>query len=303
MSFTSTALGSVVYVAVMAGLFWFAFLQRKKRREGRFPVPEDMLAMRHAGEQLSVGLARLDEKFDRDFLVLLVLPLLGLAVPLWLTVSLGVPKHAGVLVAFAALLLAAVIFSLKALLKTTEEIRDKRLALYGERLVGDQLMSLTEHGYAVFHDIPCLGGGGRFNLDHVVVGRGAVCVVETKTYRKRGGVNGKGHIVSYDGSKLVLPYGTSTQELEQAAGNATWLRDELKKHLNLDVPVRAALTLPGWYVKGGPPQAPVLVENTKLLPRFIRERFQGNLTREQEDLVRRHLRGLCETVSFQEMPV
>ncbi|MBE2282124.1 MAG: NERD domain-containing protein [Prosthecobacter sp.] len=303
MSPLSTVFGFLVYAAFMAGLFWLAFLQRKKRREGRFPVPEDTLAMRRAGEQLSADLARLDEKFECHFLMLLVLPVLGLAAPLLLATSWKAANPAGVLVAAAALPLAAVIFGVKKLLKTTERIRDSRLALYGERLVGDQLMSLTDHGYAVFHDVPCLGGGGRFNLDHVVVGNGAVCVVETKTYRKRAGVNGEAHKVSYDGQKLVWPDGTSTDELEQVMRAAEWLRNDLKKHLNLEVPVRAALTMPGWYVKGGPPQAPVLVENPKRLPHFIRERFQGSLKRDQEDLVRRHLRSLCETVSYEEMPV
>ncbi|HRH95853.1 MAG TPA: nuclease-related domain-containing protein, partial [Prosthecobacter sp.] len=176
--------------------------------------------------------------------------------------------------------------------------------LYGERVVADRLMDLTADGYAVFHDVPCLGGGGPFNLDHVVVGRGGVGVVETKTYRKRAGVNGESHKVSYDGQKLVWPDGTTTHELEQVTRNAEWLHKELKKHLNLDVPVRAALTMPGWYVKSAhSPKDPVLVANTKLLPDYIPERFQGTLTREQEDLVRRHLRGLCETVSFGDMSV
>lgn len=302
MSPVSTLLAFVVYLGLMAGLFWFVFLLRKKRREGRFPVPEDMRAMRLPGEQLSADLLRLDDRFENGFLMLLVLPLLGLGLPIWLTSSLDVARNAGLLLmACGALLLAAVIFGIQRMLGTVTEIRDKRLALYGERVVADRLMDLTADGFAVFHDVPCLGGSGTFNLDHVVVGRGGVGVVETKTYRKRAGPNGEAHKVSYDGQKLVWPGGTTTHELEQVMGGADWLRKELKKHLNLDVPVRAALTMPGWFVNGGPPQAPVLVENTKRLPHFIRERFQGKLTREQEDLIRRHLRGLCETVSFAEM--
>lgn len=304
MSFSSTVVGIVAYAVVMSGLFWFAFLQRKKRREGRFPVPEDTLAMRRAGEQLSADLARLDDRFDWDFLMLMVLPVVGLCLPVWMTSSLGLARNAVLLLGgCAALVLAAVIFSIKRTLTTVNEIRDKRLALYGERVVADRLTELTADGFAVFHDVPCLGGGGAFNLDHVVVGRGGVCVVETKTYRKRAGVNGRDCDVSYDGEKLIWPDGTSTHELKQAADNADWLRKELHKKLNFDVPVRAALTMPGWFVDEGPPHPPVRVANPKRLLHFIRERLQGNLTQEQEDLVRRHLRSLCETVSFAEMPV
>ena len=302
---TSTLFVGIVYFALMLGLFWFTCVQRRRRREGRFPVPEDIRAMRLPGEQLSADLARLTDRFETGFLMLLGLPLLGSWVPLALLPSLGSVRLSAVLLVAAAALLvvAGVIYGLRRLLGTVSEIRDRRLALYGERVVADRLMDLTADGFAVFHDVPCLGGGGRFNLDHVVVGRGGVGVVETKTYRKRAGVNGEDHKVSYDGQKLVWPDGTTTHELEQVIRNAKWLHEELKKHLNLDVPVRAALTMPGWYVKGGPPQAPVLVENTKRLSGYIRERFQGNLTREHEDLVRRHLRGLCETVSFEEMSV
>lgn len=305
MSPVSTLIPFVVYLGLMTGLFWLVFVLRKRRREGRFPVPEDMRAMRLPGEQLSADLLRLDNRFENAFLMLLVLPLLGLGLPIWLTSWLGVARHAGLLLTGCGLLLvAAVIFGIRRLLGTVNEIRNKRLALYGERVVADRLMDLTADGFAVFHDVPCLGGGGPFNLDHVVVGRGGVGVVETKTYRKRAGVNGRDCDVSYDGQKLVWPGGTSTHELEQVTRNAEWLRKELEKHLNQDVPVRAALTMPGWFVKSAhSPKDPVLVANTKLLPGLIRDRFQGKLTREQEDLVRRHLRGLCETVSFATMSV
>lgn len=304
MSPVSTLITFVVYLGLMLGLFWLVFVLRKRQREGRFPVPEDVRAMRLPGEQLSADLARLHDRFDMSFLMLLMLPLLGLGLPLWLTSSLKIATNPGLLLmGCGVLLLAAVIFGLRKLLGTVNEIRDKRLALYGERVVADRLMELTASGFAVFHDVPCLGGGGLFNLDHVVVGRGGVGVVETKTYRKRAGVNGRDCDVSYDGRKLVWPGGTTTHELEQVTRGADWLRNELKKHLKLEVPVRAALTMPGWFVNEGPPHPPVLVANTKRLPGLIRERLQGKLTWEQEELVRLHLRGLCETVSFAEMSV
>ncbi len=304
MSPVPTLITFVVYLGLMLGLFWFVFVLRKRRREGRFPVPEDVRAMRLPGEQLSADLARLDDRFDTSFLMLLGLPLLGPGLTFWLMPWLGLTREPALLLlaSGALLLVAAVIFGIRRMLRTIEKIRAKRLALYGERLVADRLMELTADGFAVFHDVPCLGGGGAFNLDHVVVGRGGVGVVETKTYRKRAGVNGRDCDLSYDGQKLVWPGGTTTHELEQVTRNAEWLRKELKKHLNLDVPVRAALTMPGWFVKSDQsPRHPVLVVDTKRLPGFIRDRFQGKLTREQEDLVRRHLRSQCETVSFASM--
>lgn len=59
------------------------------------------------------------------------------------------------------------------------ETRNVRLGLFGERAVADELDKLVGSGYRIFHDVPCLGATGPFNLDHVVVGKGGVAVIET----------------------------------------------------------------------------------------------------------------------------
>lgn len=289
------------YFSLSFGLLWILVVLRKRRTEGRFPIPDDVRAMRRPGEQLSVELAKLDERFDLQAAILLVSPLIGFALPFILTKPFENKAAVPTLIAGLALGSAGLIYGLKKLLNTTQSIRNHRLALFGERLTADQLASLSMDGYRVFHDVPCEGGSGMFNLDHVVVGRGTIVVVETKTYRKHPGTNGEDHKVSYDGQKLIFPHKTSTEELEQALRNAEWLRKQLLKRLNIDAPVRAALTFPGWFVTGGPPQAPVLVENVKRLPKFIRERFAASINGVQEDLICRHLGSICETVAIDEM--
>lgn len=263
-------------------------------------MPEDVRVMRRAGESLSSELVRLNDKFDLDALTFLGLPLVAASLPFWLVQSVAAPKHLGLLIAGVALGVAALIYGTAKMLRTIMRIRNARLALYGERVVGDRLMELATDGYEVFHDVPCVGGGGHFNLDHVVVGRGSVVVVETKTYRKPGDVEDD-HKVSYDDHRLNWPGWSSTKELNQTLAGAKWLREELRNKLSLDVPVHAALTIPGWYVKGGSPKAPVLVENAKRLPKFIRDRFPCTLGTKEVDLVRKHLRSMCETVDFQSM--
>jgi hypothetical protein len=105
--------------------------------------------------------------------------------------------------------------------------------------------------------------------------------------------------VSYDGQKLSWPTWTSTQEIEQAIGNADWLRKELKERLGIEVRVKAALTFPGWYVNGGPPSAPVLVENPKRLPICLSQRFRSELPDDKIDLIRRHLDAKSRDVTFE----
>ncbi|WP_346330955.1 nuclease-related domain-containing protein [Prosthecobacter sp. SYSU 5D2] len=176
-------------------------------------------------------------------------------------------------------------------------IINHRLGWFGERAVADQLECLKQKGYEVFHDVPCIGGGGPFNLDHVVVGNGVVVVVETKTHRKPKDTK-DGHKVTYNGEMLCWPRRTSTRELEQAERTAEWLRKDLKKHLNVDTKVHPALTFPGWFVTGGPPKAPVLVESYTRLAGFITQRFPRQMTEAETDAVMRHLRKQCSDLDY-----
>lgn len=244
------------------------------------------------------------EKMMEDLLlrmaVLLGLPAVVFLLPSFVVMPFASTKHMGVLIASLALTVAALIWSIRWGLQLTDKIQNTRLGWFGERVVSDRLEVLKTQGYAVFHDLPCVGSTGSFNLDHVVVGNGRVVVVETKTRRKPKG-DPAGHKVSYDGVKLTWPWGTSIDELEQVQLNAEWLQKEFKKQLNFDVKVHAALTMPGWYVSGGPPQSPVLVENPIRLPRFITDRFQAQLSPQQTDLVTRHLERLSTDVSYEMM--
>jgi Nuclease-related domain len=286
------------YFAAFLVFLIFTFLVRKKRREGRFPLGQNVFVGRRAGEHLSQELARYDENFDTRFLTAVALPLFGMGLPIVIAGLFGPVAHWGVLAACVALTAAALIGGITWLLRTVDRMRDTRLGLFGERVVADCLDDLRGQGYSVFHDVPCKGATGPFNLDHVVVGGGAVTVVETKTYRKRAPEGKDDHKVSYDGRCLIWPDRKSTQELDQAEGNAHWLETELKTKLNIDVAVNPALTIPGWFVSGGPPGQAVLVENHKRLAPTIRQRIRGPLTTAQMELIRRHLRSLTSNVDF-----
>ena len=288
----------VLYPAAMGLLVWWVFQRRQMRREGKFPLGDDVLLVRRAGEHLSQELDRMDGELENRYLLLMVLPLAGFFVPFAIVNQVPPSLHWTALIAPAVLPAAGLVYGLRQVMQMMERMRDTKLGLFGERVVGDCLAVMADDGYGVFHDVPCQGATGKFNLDHVVVGRGAVTVVETKTYRKKAAGKGDAHKMRYEGDELVWPTMRSREELEQAQRNAEWLRQELKAKLNLDVKVNAALTFPGWFVNGGPPEAAVLVENPKRLPGFIRQRFTRELTPAQEDLVKRHLRSLCTNVDY-----
>ena len=285
------------YVGVYSGALFLA-LHRMKKAGGRFPVPEDVKVARQPGEHLTRQLRKIWDKMPEEFAVHFLLPLVLGAIPLWAGQWLPRSWSLGVVIAAAVLLIAGLLTTIRRLVRRARKIRALRMAIYGERVTGDALEELKTDGCRVYHDVPCVGGGGRFNLDHVVVGGGAVTVVETKTRRKKcGKEGGADHRVIYDGTALCWPWGADAKPVEQASRSAQWLEERLKKELNLTVAVRPVLSIPGWFVESRS-KSPVLAVNQKQLATTIRHQCRGDLTPEQEELIARHLAAMCRDVDY-----
>jgi Nuclease-related domain len=145
-------------------------------------------------------------------------------------------------------------------------LKNLRLGLEGERVVGQSLESLRALGFRVFHDIP----GGGFNIDHVIVGPQGVFAIETKTFSKP--VKGVSK-VKYDGEKmLVNGREPDRNPVAQARANRDWVVEILQKATNRRFPTRGVVVLPGWWVDppGGGSRPDTWVLNPKALPGFIR---------------------------------
>lgn len=175
---------------------------------------------------------------------------------------------------------------------------DDYLGFFGERYVAEWLEPLKAEGWFIFHDVPCDGATGKFNLDHVAVGPGGIWVIETKTRRKgRARPGFKEHEVFFDGDQVIWPWAEDRTGLRQAADNAKWLKDWLRKMTGKDYPISAVLTLPGYCVverKLGP----VRVVNPKVLPQVLTSRGKELLGKEAIDLVRRQLEAKCRDVEY-----
>jgi len=126
-----------------------------------------------------------------------------------------------------------------------EAARDGMLA---ERVTGMQLNRLVAQGCVVMHDVPSDTG----NIDHVVIAPRGVYAVETKSFRKPRDAsqerNAVGHQVSFDGGLLRFPDFATRKPIEQSLQHADWLRRHLRETIKQDVPVIAAVALPGWFV-------------------------------------------------------
>ena len=120
--------------------------------------------------------------------------------------------------------------------------------LLAERVTGMQLNRLMAQGCIVMHDVPSDTG----NIDHVVIAPRGVYAVETKSFRKPRDTgelrNQPGHQVNFDGRALRFPDFTTSKPIEQAMRHADWLRRYLRETIKEDIPVIAAVALPGWFV-------------------------------------------------------
>ncbi len=153
----------------------------------------------------------------------------------------------------------------KKILIARKKIKALRLGRDGEMAVGQYLESLRENGAKVFHDIQ----GEGFNLDHVVIDKSGIYVIETKTFSKPD----KGQtIVTYDGEKVfVNGKEPDRNPVIQVKAACHWLKELLKESTGKDCNPRPVVVFPGWFVQPTveAKNSDVWVLNPKALPAFI----------------------------------
>lgn len=117
--------------------------------------------------------------------------------------------------------------------------------LRAEMAVAQCLTPLIAEGAMVFHDFPT----GKYNIDHIVIGRSAVFAIETKWRSKPAEKGRESARVRYDGNQLLFPRHAEAKPIEQAAYQADWLATFLAKGVGKPVRVIPVVALPGWYVE------------------------------------------------------
>ncbi|MBI5692387.1 MAG: NERD domain-containing protein [Verrucomicrobia bacterium] len=280
-----------LYLALFAGtISWLRW-----RRKTRWPFKEGDRLLRGPGEGLRRRLLELEERLLTVMVGTMIASTGVGAGSVQVSKLLGIPASTAGLVALVAILLVTLL-GVGWAVRLWQERANCYLGWFGERITAEKLMPLLAQGYFVFHDVPGEPGKRGFNLDHVVVGPTGVTVVETKTRRKGNARPGfKDHEVVFDGSYLDWPWGRDRHGIEQALSEAEWLRKWIAGCTGLSVPVKAVLSLPGWYVREAPSRE-LRVVNPGFLPDAIRGRGDPVLTAHQVDLLRRQLDQRCRDV-------
>lgn len=156
------------------------------------------------------------------------------------------------------------------IVRARKNIRPLRQGLEGEKVVGQFLERMRESGAKVFHDIP----GQGFNIDHVVIHKNGIYVIETKTFSKPEKGNS---VIKYDGESLCFPgQTTTTEQLIQTKAASTWLQELFLESTGSKFVTKPVLVFPGWYIESSPAalNSDVWVLNPKALPAFIKNQKQ-----------------------------
>lgn len=159
----------------------------------------------------------------------------------------------------------ALIYALIRWLDAKKKLRALRLGRDGEITVGQQLELLRADGAKIFHDIPADG----FNLDHVIIHKSNIYVIETKTYSQPEKIQS---IITYDGKNILVDGEvTDKKPVDQVKAACSWLKELLKKSTGKECNPKPVLVFPGWFVKqtAEAKNSDVWVLNPKALPAFI----------------------------------
>lgn len=224
---------------------WRAWRRMDKRRS---PLTFEIRNL--PGEHLRREVARHDDGFMES--LALVVSLGPIFLSAWLLARL---QHAGIdwsAVRFGtgdgilmAVALGMLGWCFRRLTRHAKARRANLDGLQAELAVAQCLTPLIADGAMVFHDLPT----GKGNIDHIVVGRGAVFSIETK-WRRKPGYKGKAAArVQFNGQELRFPAATETKPIEQARYQAQWLEKFLASGVGVPIRVIPVLALPGWYVE------------------------------------------------------
>ncbi|NJD62062.1 MAG: NERD domain-containing protein [Deltaproteobacteria bacterium] len=231
------------------------------RKDATFKSPLKDRPLRGPGQSLEEEIQR---TFDEEWMPYFLAPMvcLVLAATEWWRYFRPTPASPWIVTAIAVLMAS---YSAMRLIQLRPRIRNLRLGMEGEKAVGQSLEELRAIGATIFHDVPADG----FNVDHVVVSRNGIFVIETKTCRKP---KGPGATVTYDGVKVLVNGREPDRDpIWQVRGNAAWVQKLLKESTGKPYPARPVVLFPGWYVETVAANAhdKVWVLNPRCLSSFI----------------------------------
>jgi len=280
-----------------------AFYLSGKRRRARSKAPLTEKLLRPPGESLREQIAELDDKLNDNFLAFALTcgwVVLATYFSMEKIPANELPIIAGFFLLFGYAGCGFYGLRLRRILNSKQNCR---LGFLGERAVGEELNQMMAEGYHVFHDLQCEDrtGASKFNIDHIAVGPGGVFSIETKTRRKRIGMesNSPNHIVKFDGAHLQYPWGYEDHGVAQARQNGLYLEGWLQKATGDKFSVTPILALPGWFVERRGRSDVTVVSGRGICAVFPKQETKAVLTPEQIKRIAYQLEQRCRDVEVE----
>ncbi|HEY7532051.1 MAG TPA: nuclease-related domain-containing protein, partial [Nitrospiraceae bacterium] len=188
-------------------------------KDATLKSPLKDLPLRNPGQSLGEEIQRSLDEDGMPFFFASMACLIFAAVE-WLRYFRPSSTSPWVMTAIAVLMVS---YSVIRLFRMRSRIRNLRLGMEGEKVVGQSLEELRANGAAIFHDVPAKG----FNVDHLVVSRNGVFVIETKTWRKP---EGRPATITYDGATVLVDGKAPDRDpIWQVRATTAWVQELLKE--------------------------------------------------------------------------
>lgn len=227
-----------------------------------------------------------DEKISNVFDDKILFPLIIIGVLILTTILewyhyYNPPKVKPILITIIYILI--VVFCIIKLIRSINFIKKLKLGRDGERAVGQYLESNKDESSKLFHDIV----GNGFNIDHLLISRKGIFVIETKTYSKP--LTGKA-VITYNDNEILINGKPSIKNiLSQIQGGTSYIKNLIKESTGISFEPFPVVLFPGWYIEGnGNKTGNLWVLNPKALKVFI-ENQQNMLKPEEVNLVSYHI--------------
>ena len=195
-------------------------------------------SLRNPGQSLEEEIER---TIHEDFMGYYLLPamLWVVAAIEWLAKVMHYPRLPGAYVIAAALASALCIAKF---IRTKEYVNNLKKGRDGERAVAEILDRFKQFGAEVLHDIP----GNRGNVDHVVICRLGVFVIETKAWSKPD----KRCKLKFDGECVHIPgRAPDSGPIIQCRAAVEEIRSLLQQSTSKTFPVRGIVVFLDWFIK------------------------------------------------------
>ncbi len=143
------------------------------------------------------------------------------------------------------------------------DIKRLKMARDGEKLVAEGLQEMIKQGATVLNDVR----GDQFNIDHVVVSKNGIYLIETKTFSKPAKKEAN---ISFDDEHVFADgFLIDRNPIQQAKALAKWLQELLMESTGVKFTIRPVVLFPGWFIEPMKRGQVVWILNPKALPTFI----------------------------------